>query len=81
LVRLLPEFTCEMVTVGRRGVIVVNVASGNDPPYGVGTSERDIRYHVRRGGTTFPAAPADVRAFVQARISATPATYFPSGSR
>lgn len=73
-VRPLPSFECEMVRVAGRGVIAINVASGNDAPYGIGKDERDIRYYVRRAGTTFPASPADVRAFVQARVRAAPAS-------
>jgi hypothetical protein len=69
-VRPLPDFEPEMVEVAGAGVIAVNVASGFEPPYGIGTDGRDIHYYVRRGGTTFPATPADVRAFVQARIPA-----------
>lgn len=71
----LPDFECEMVEVDGRGVIAINVASGSDAPYGVGTRKRNIAYYVRRAGNTFPATPADVRAFVQARVSAPPAPY------
>lgn len=78
-VRPLPEFNCEMVDVDGRGVIVINVASGSATPYGIGTSERNIAYYVRRAGSTFPATPTDVRAFVEARVSATPARSFPVG--
>lgn len=76
-VRPLPDFECEMVDVAARGVIAVNVAAGTRPPYGIGTSERDMRYYVRRAATTFPATPDDVRAFVQARISASAQLHFP----
>ncbi len=77
-VRPLPNFECEMVEVAERRVIAINVESGRDAPYGVGTSDRDTRYYVRRAGTTFPATPADVRAFVQARVAATARPYFPA---
>lgn len=77
-VRPLPDFECEMVEVADRCVIVISVEPGRDAPYGVGTSDRDTRYYVRRAGTTFPATPADVRAFVQARVAASAGPYFPS---
>jgi hypothetical protein len=77
-VRPLPDFEAEMVEVAGGGVIAVNVASGNEAPYGIGTNDRDIRYFVRRAGTTFPATPADVRAFVHARLSAADPGFPPS---
>lgn len=78
-VRPLPDFECTMVDVRGHGVIAINVASGSAAPYGVGKGERNIGYYVRRAGNTFPATPADVRAFVEARVSASPAPYFPVG--
>lgn len=80
-VRPLPDFELEMIEVAGAGVIAVNVASGGEAPYGIGANERDIHYYVRRAGTTFPATPADVRAFVQARLPAGPALQFPPGRR
>jgi hypothetical protein len=80
-IRPLPNFELEMTEVAGAGVIAVNVAPGGEPPYGIGTSERDIRYYVRRAGTTFPATPADVRAFVQGRLTAAAALQFPPGIR
>jgi hypothetical protein len=76
-IRPLPNFECVWVEVGDRGVIALHVDSGDHVPYGVGTSERGVRYYIRRGGNTFPAAPADVRAFVQSRLPSAPAPYFP----
>jgi schlafen family protein len=76
-VRPLPDFDCEVVHLADCRVLAVNVAPGSDAPCGVGTEERDIRYYIRRAGTTFPASPADIRALVQARTPATSATYFP----
>jgi hypothetical protein len=75
-VRPLPDFECEMVEIDGRGVIAINVGRGRNAPYGVGTSERHIAYYVRRAGNTFPASPAHVRAFVQARAPAGSAPYF-----
>lgn len=60
------------------GKNVLRVEPGTDTPYGVGTTERRLDYYVRRGGTTFPATPADVRAFVRARLPASnEQRYFP----
>jgi hypothetical protein len=68
-VRPLPDFECQTVEVGGRSVIAIEVSPGTGVPYGIGTTDRDIRYYVRRGATTFPATPADVRAFVRARLA------------
>jgi hypothetical protein len=86
-VRPLPGFECEWVEVAGRGVIALHVGSGEHVPYGVGTSDRSVRYYIRRAGNTFPASPADVRAFVQSRVPATPTPtptptpYFPRRGR
>jgi hypothetical protein len=76
-VRPLPDFGCEVVEIIGNAVILINVASGSQAPYGVGTTERDVRYYIRRAATTFPASSADVRELVQARVPASPALYFP----
>ncbi len=80
-VRPLPNFECEWVEVAECGVIALHVAPGQHVPYGVGTSDRSVRYYIRRAGNTFPASPADVRAFVQSRIPATPELHFPRRGR
>jgi hypothetical protein len=80
-VRPLPNFECEWVEVADRGVIALHVEPGEQVPYGVGTGDRGVRYYVRRAGSTFPASPADVRAFVQSRIPAVPTPYFPRRGR
>jgi hypothetical protein len=70
-----------MVDLDGRGVFAINVGSGKDAPYGVRTSERHVSYYVRRAANTFPATPADVRAFVQARVNTAPTPYFPTAPR
>jgi hypothetical protein len=80
-VRPLPDFDVETVAIAGRAVLAVRVPPGAHAPYGVGTTDRDIRYYVRRGGTTFPATPADVRAFVQAWLPASERPWFPPGRR
>ena len=52
---------------GARGV-VADIQAGSHSPYGVGTRDHDITYYVRRGATSFPATPDDVRAFVRSRM-------------
>lgn len=64
------DFDAELTEVDGKQVLLVRVDAGAEPPYGVGTTERRIDYYVRRSATSFPATPADVRAFVRARLSA-----------
>jgi hypothetical protein len=49
-------------------VLVLDIAAGGEPPYGVGTSDRKLVYYIRVGATTFPASPAEVRAIVRSRL-------------
>lgn len=59
-------FTPELANVNGLAVLIITVAPGADPPYGVGTSERQLRYYVRRGATSSPATPADLRTVLRA---------------
>jgi hypothetical protein len=77
----LPVFQLEMIDTTGGGVIAVNVASGSDTPYGIATNGRSVSYFVRRAGTTFPASPADVRGFVEARVASTTSLQFPNRRR
>ena len=77
-VRPLVNFHPELADVDGRRVLLVRVNPGAEPPYGVGTTDRRIDYYVRRGATTFPATPTDVRAFVRAHTpSPAPFGYLP----
>jgi hypothetical protein len=77
-VKPLVDFHPTATEIEGRTVVLVRVEPGVDAPYGVGTSERRVDYFVRRGGTTFPATPADVRAFVRERLPSTEQQpYFP----
>ena len=77
-VKPLVDFHPTAAEIEGRTVVLVRVEPGVETPYGVGTSERRVGYFVRRGGTTFPATPADVRAFVRARLPSTEQQpYFP----
>jgi hypothetical protein len=67
-VRPLPLFEVIAAEQGGRNVLLLNVSPSPDTPYGIGTSDRDIVYYVRRSATSFPATPAEVRAMVRARL-------------
>lgn len=70
-VRPLVDFHPEVAEIEGKYVLLVRVTAGVHPPYGVGTSDRAVTYYVRRGATSFAATPADVRAFVRARLAMT----------
>ena len=61
-------FDSEQVTLHGEVVLVLNVHSGPDAPYGVGTRGQKFTFHVRRSGSTIPARPEDLRNSVLARI-------------
>lgn len=44
-------------------LIIVQVDAGNNPPYGINSSNPN--YYVRRGATTFPATPDEIRILTQ----------------
>ena len=69
-----PPVDCapQLVKLGSANVVVVSVPPGVEPPYGVGTSDRKLVYYVRRGATSAPARPSDVRAAVRASIPIVP---------
>lgn len=66
-IRPLPLFDVEALDEAGTRVLLLNVDAGPETPYGVGTNDRNVVYYVRRGATSFPASPADVRAMVHAR--------------
>lgn len=47
-------------------LLIVEVSKGNHPPYGINRS--DPRYYVRRGATTFPASPDEIRSLIDIQI-------------
>jgi hypothetical protein len=60
----LPEFEFETLPVADqpgRSVIVLAIAPGDRRPYGAGTRPENTIYYVRRGATTFPVGPEEVR--------------------
>jgi hypothetical protein len=58
-----PDFVVESVSTGDNlpTVVAVRVAKGSQPPYGAGTTIDTLTYFIRRGATTFAAAPDQVR--------------------
>lgn len=62
------ECSPQIVALGDASVVVVSVPPGAEPPYAVGTSDRKLVYYVRRGATSVPARPSDIRAAVRSRI-------------
>ena len=70
------DFDMETVPVApgrKRRVLILNVKRGGAPPYGVGTHPRNIVYYLRRGATSFPIGPHEVRELARARPDMTPA--------
>jgi ATP-dependent DNA helicase RecG len=67
-----PPVDCspQIVEFDGASVVVVSVPPGREPPYAVGTNDRKLVYYVRRGATSAPAQPSDIRAAVHARIPA-----------
>ena len=76
-VRPLVEFDASVVKVRGKPVLLVHVQSGSEPPYGVGTTDRQLHYYVRRNGSSFLATPADIRASVRAKLPHASQPYFP----
>jgi hypothetical protein len=67
-----PEYELDVVPMGGLSLIVLTVRTGSEPPYGIRVNS-ELHYFVRRGGTTFPAEPHEVRAVVLARQPSQPA--------
>lgn len=61
-------FTAEIAELVSRRVLVVDVAAGVEPPYGVGTTDKRIDYYIRRNGSLLLATPSDVRDVIRARF-------------
>lgn len=63
-----PDYGLEIVQVQSVAIVMLTVAAGKETPYGI-RMNGEVRYFVRRGATTFPAEPHEVRAAVVARQS------------
>lgn len=55
-----PDYEARVVPAAQKLLVLLRVKSGQEVPYAL----RDGRYYVRRGGTTFPAEPHELRAIV-----------------
>jgi Putative DNA-binding domain len=68
-----PPVDCspQIVALSAASVVIVSIPPGAEPPYAVGTNDRKLVYYVRRGASSAPARPSDVRAAVRARIPVT----------
>jgi Putative DNA-binding domain len=62
-----PDFGVESISTGDDlpTVVAVSVIKGSQPPYGAGTTNDTLTYFIRRGATTFAAAPDQVRELVR----------------
>ncbi len=61
-------YSDELGLIVRSNVIVISVGPGSLPPYGIKPGKPE--YFVRRGATTFPAAPEQLRNIVQKSLPA-----------
>jgi hypothetical protein len=63
----LPEFDVQTIDSEDHStqVVAITIGKGPQPPYAAGTTTDTLRYFVRRGATTFAAAPDQVRQLVQ----------------
>ena len=77
----LPNFNVETWPTedGERSVVALMVEKGAQPPYGAGTKPTDLLYYVRRGASTFIAAPEQVRELARAMPAIEQNTHFANG--
>lgn len=74
-----PFAQIDVVQVDHRRIVAIYVAKGAKPPYGLHPT--NTQYYVRRGATTFPARPEELRAIVlasQEQVNGPFAGYLPS---
>lgn len=62
-----PPFDTALIRVGSSEILLVTVQAGPTTPYAVRRAKGTTAYHVRRGATTFPAEPHEIRGSVLAR--------------
>ncbi len=70
-----PQFSAEYHRVEGKTVLVVRVEPGSSPPYGLISdkgSQDKPEFYIRRGASTYPAHPTDLRAAVVSRLPAAP---------
>ena len=64
-----PEVEVAAYEVDGKTLLVLAVAGGTDPPYGItlpGRKDKPVEFYVRRDATTFPARPEEIRTAVLA---------------
>jgi predicted HTH transcriptional regulator len=62
-----PVYTIEIASHAAKDILVLTVAAGEHPPYGINPA--NPQYYIRRAGITFPARPHEVQAIVERRMS------------
>jgi len=71
----LPSFRIGTLPVpdhGDRRVVVLDVDSGDNPPYAAGTKPTNYIYYLRRGGNSYPVTPSEVGALMRSRNASPP---------
>lgn len=71
-----PVIETRLYDIDGKAVLVLSVEAGPDAPYGIthitpGPKDKPIEFYVRRGATTFPARPEEIRNSILARIPPT----------
>jgi hypothetical protein len=69
-----PIYKIYVQTVDGVELIIVQVESGQNPPYGIHSSNPN--YYVRRGATTFPATPDEIRILSQSDQNTNPWDFY-----
>lgn len=69
-----PDVETRQYEIDGKTILVFSVYPGTDTPYGItpGNKDRPVEFYVRRGATTFPARPEEIRNSVLARTPPTP---------
>jgi predicted HTH transcriptional regulator len=71
-----PQVTVDCHEVGGQTILVLDIGPGPAPPYGIAVDKgsRDKpEFYIRRGASTYPAQPADLRQAARSRPAPEPA--------
>lgn len=67
----MPQVAADPFTIDGETVLVLDVKTGQSPPYGIvmdpGSRDKPV-YFIRRGASTYPAQPSDLREAILSRI-------------
>lgn len=68
-----PAVQSRQYAVDGKTILLLSVEAGPDAPYGItpGSKDKPVEFYVRRGATTFPARPEEIRNSVLARVPPT----------